>query len=78
MKRLRIILAALLFIVCGSAFAFADVVIIPKYGPAAWIVYCIPVIVILIALALLRRAVKKRRLQNNNTDPEEQNDITIR
>ena len=77
MKRLRILVMALVIAALGTATAFADVVI-PRHDPAVWIIYCIPVIVILIALALLRRAIKKRRLENNGVDPEEPNDQTLR
>ena len=61
MKRLRIPAAALLLTVLCSATAFADVAPMPYASGFDWFVYCIPVIIILVAIALLRSSIKRRR-----------------
>ena len=78
-KRLRILLAALLLIALGTSAAFADITPIPVLLVRSGALYVIiAVIVMIVAIALLRRSVKKRRLINDGREPEEPNDNTLR
>lgn len=78
MKRFRILAATLLIIVLGTSAAFADIAPSPIVRALPWIIYCIPVVVIIVAIVLLRAMIKKRRLKNDGIQPEEPNDINMR
>ena len=78
MKHFRILAATLLIIVLGTSAAFADIAPSPSVRALPWIIYCIPAVVIIVAIVLLRRAVKRRRLENDGMQPEEPNDINMR
>ena len=78
MKRitvLRTIAAVLVFAILGTTCAFADIIDVPRIGTIQWIIYCIPVIAIIIAITLIRHAIKRRRLKNDGMDPE--SDINV-
>ena len=78
MKRFRILAATLLLILLGTSAAFADIAPSPIVRALPWIVYCIPVVVIIVAVVLLRAMIKKRRLENDGMQPEEPTDQTLR
>ena len=61
MKSIRIIMTALLLTTLGTATAFADVVFSPVRRASSWVVYAVPVAVIIAAAVLLGISVKKRR-----------------
>ena len=80
MKRFRIVLAALLLIVLGTSFVFADITPIPVLLVKSGALYVIiAVIVLIIALVLLGRSIRKRRSRNDDImQPEDPGDIDPR
>ena len=68
MKRFRIPLAVLLLTALGTAAAYADVVFSPIKRASSWIVYVIPVVVIIVAIVLLGHSVKRRRAELEKDD----------
>ena len=79
MKRFRILLAALLLIVLGTATAFADITPLPVLLVRSGALYVIiAIVVIIVALVLLRRSVRRRNMTINGMEPEEPNDSDFR
>ena len=78
MKRFRTLALSLLMIVLGTAFAFADVIPVPRTDPAQIAAIIVAVVVIIAAIVFLRRAIKKRRVQYDGMEPEEPTDNDLR
>ena len=61
-------MTALLLTALGTASAFADVAFSPVRRASSWVVYAIPVAVIIVAAVLLGISVKKRRAGQEEDD----------